>query len=304
MKRTMAVVFVFLLVGATVANGARKDDFEFAQGLVEMKYYDLAREQFDAIIGDQSRPAEERANGELGLALLLKAEVMDLKPDPKKKPEDFLGAFRGAEEAFTKFLSTYPSHPRLMDAKFEIGLLLQAKGAFLADLQGKDPENAAKYRKEAEDAYDQAADLFKGAAEAMEQKYATLNEEEQKSEAGLNLDWDKNRARYFEAVANYNKGQLYAPGSAEQAGTLERAVEKLQNFVGSTRRTSSAGTPTSTSGRPAATSASPRMRSRGSPRPSRRRCPVRRPTRRSTSSGRTCISRRTGRCSSTAVTSA
>ncbi|MCU0724630.1 MAG: hypothetical protein MUE73_02400 [Planctomycetes bacterium] len=228
MKRTIAVGFVFLLALAAAASAARKDDFEFAQGLVEFKYYDLAQEQFEAIIRDTSRSNEDRANGELGLALLKKAKVLDIRNDPKQNPDDILKGFEDAEAGFTQFLSSYPTHPRQTDAKFEIGIMLQSKGSFLSDQKEKDPGRAEEFRKKAEDAYDSATDLFKGAADSMEKKLEDLDPE---SDRFRDLDWDARRARFFEAATHYNKGQLYTPGGAERQGTMERAIEKLTKFV-------------------------------------------------------------------------
>jgi tetratricopeptide (TPR) repeat protein len=228
MKRTIVAGFVFLLALAAAADAARKDDFEFAQGLVGFKYYDLAQEQFEAIIRDTSRSAEDRANGELGLSLLKKARVLDIRNDPKVKPDEILAGFAEAEEGFEKFLSSYPTHPRQTDAKFEIGIMLQSKGSYLSDQKEKEPDRAAEYHKLAEDAYDDATDLFKGAADSMEQKLENL---EEGTEQHQNLDWDARRARFFEAATHYNKGQLYAAGGAERTGTMERAIEKLTEFV-------------------------------------------------------------------------
>ena len=44
-----------------------------------MKYYDLAKEAFEQIISDTGRHGDQRANGELGLALLLKAQAADMQ---------------------------------------------------------------------------------------------------------------------------------------------------------------------------------------------------------------------------------
>ncbi len=231
MTRKLIPALTVLIATVTAVWGGRKDDFEFAQGLVEFKYYDLAREQFEAIINDSSRSAEERANGELGLALLLKALADDMTKDSKKPVADVTKAFEDAEAAFDKFLSTYPGHPRTIDAKFEVGTLLQAKGGFLSDQQAKDPGNAEQYRKTAEDAFDNAAELFKGAADGMEQRLRQMSDEEKESDRGVRLDWDYRRARFFEAVAVYKKGELYVAGGAERQGTLGRAEEKLRNFV-------------------------------------------------------------------------
>ena len=134
MRRIFVLSILLLVVSAPFAEAGRKDDFDFAQGLVDRKYYDLAKQEFEKIIADGDRPAELRADGELGLALLLKAQARDASQDRKKKTDEIIAVFGDAESRFDKFLESYPNHPKLTDARFEVAGLLQDKGIFLIQI--------------------------------------------------------------------------------------------------------------------------------------------------------------------------
>ena len=58
MRRVFLLSLLLLVLSASFAEAGRKDDFDFAQGLVERKYYDLAKAEFEKIIADDGRPAD------------------------------------------------------------------------------------------------------------------------------------------------------------------------------------------------------------------------------------------------------
>ncbi len=231
MRRAVLLSLAILMALPAIAFAAREDDFNFAQGLVGLKYYDLAKEEFEKIISDSGRPGDQRANGELGLALLLKAQASDMMLDTTSETEATLALFDEAESRFDKFLSNNPGHKKRTDARFEVGLLLQAKGTFLSGRAEKEPDKAESLKAAAESGFDQATDLFKGVAEALEGEADNLTETELEGERGEMITWNSKRARFYEAVCHYNKGILYAEDGAEREGTLERAIELLTDFV-------------------------------------------------------------------------
>ncbi len=228
-----AVLFGLAILVAlpAVAEAARDDDFDFAEGLVRLKYYDLAKEQFERIIGDTGRSGAERANGELGLALLLKAQAADMMLSPKSETDATLALFDEAETRFDKFLSNNPSHPKRTDARFEVGLLLQAKGTFLSGRADKEPDKAESLKSAAEGAFDQAVDLFKGVADALEERLDDMSTADLENPRAQMMEWNSKRARFYESVCHYNKGILYEEGGAEREGTLKNAIELLTDFV-------------------------------------------------------------------------
>ena len=231
MKRAALLTIAIVLVFTASANAARDDDFEFAQGLVELKFYDLAKTEFEKIISDGGRSGDQRAAGELGLALLLKAQANDLRLDSKAESTAVIGLFDASEKAFDRFLTNYPTHPRRTDARFEVGLLLQAKGSYLMERMEKEPEQAAQLKSAAEDALDQAIDLFKGVAEALEQQVDDMTDAETGTQKGAMIAWNARRARFYEAVSHYNKGILYPVGDSSREGSLEQSVKLLLGFV-------------------------------------------------------------------------
>ncbi len=227
MKRVTGLAVAFLLALSVSATAGRKDDFDFAQGLVQRKYYDLAREQFERIVKDPSRSSEEKAEGELGLAMLLKAQADEAKTDPRKPVEEVLKLFEQAEAGFDKFLTTYARHPRLTEAKFLVGQLLQAKGDFLSKRISEDPALKDKYEKLAEDAFDAAIDLFDQSRSDLEEKLDGLDERDPRYPT---VEWAAKRAAFFHAVVHYYKGILYPPESAERQGVLGKFLKLIEDF--------------------------------------------------------------------------
>jgi len=222
MRRACITVVVLLTVLASFADAGREDDFDFAQGLVERKFYDLAEEQFQAIIDDRTRPPEQQAAGELGLALLHKAKATDAMGDSDREAKEVLDLFDRAEDRFDQFLAGYPNHPKRITAKFEVGNLLQSKGTYITNRLDKEPEETVEeLKKTAETSFEQAIDLFREVAQILEDQ----------AEEGSQEDWNSRRARFFEAVAHYYKGLLYEAGGAERQGVLDRAATLLEDFV-------------------------------------------------------------------------
>ncbi|MHC4473516.1 MAG: tetratricopeptide repeat protein, partial [Planctomycetota bacterium] len=232
MRRRALLAAAFLLVAVVVAEAGREDDFDFAQGLVERKFYDLAKEEFQKIIDDTSRTGDERANGELGLALLLKAQASDARTDSKKSAEEILGLFDEAESRFDKFLSEFTNHPKLDKAKFEVGNLLWAKGDFLAKRIKREPDKAESYRKIAELAFDTAIDLFKEVAQKLEARVDELLEDLDEDDPRVaEAEWSMKRAQFFHVVSYYYKGLIYPEDSEDRRGVLSKAVERIDEFV-------------------------------------------------------------------------
>ncbi|MEN8148359.1 MAG: hypothetical protein ABFS86_00965 [Planctomycetota bacterium] len=219
--RRAFIAILALAVVATTAHAGRSDDFEFAQGLMDRKYYDLAKEQFEKIVNDTSRSGEEQAAGGLGLAMLLKNQAADGRGDPTQDPADVLKIFAEAEARFDTFLTDFPNHPKRDIARFEVGGLLYTKGLFLRDLIEKEPEKVAEYRAQAETAFDAAIDLFKEVADNLEEK----------AENDAKHDWPSRRARFFELAATYDKGMVYEAGTAERQGVLQKCIKMCENFI-------------------------------------------------------------------------
>jgi hypothetical protein len=220
MRRGIIAVLA-LLVLVPFAEAGRDDDFDFAQGLMDRKFYDLAKEQFEKIINDPSASGEQQAAGELGLAILLKAQADDARADSKREVSEVLELYAAAESRFDKFLGSFPNHSKRDLAKFQVGTLLHSKGLFLRGKMESDPDKAAEYKAGAEDAFDAAIDLFKESAEILEEK----------AQNDPSADWPSRRARFYELAANYDKGMVYEAGGAERQGILKKTSSMCENFI-------------------------------------------------------------------------
>ena len=114
-----------LLALLTLTGGAKADatDFDFAKGLMDREYYDLAEAEFQRLIEDSSRSIDERREGELGLCFL-KAKVAIREALGRRAdtdPAPVLELFGDAKSAFDDFFQKAGNHPRATEARFEMG---------------------------------------------------------------------------------------------------------------------------------------------------------------------------------------
>jgi hypothetical protein len=167
MKRsTLLLVLVALL--SPLPAFAQIDDYDYAIGLANRGYFELAREGLNAIIEDTSRPAEERSVARLGLVGVVKRDA-DRETDGDAK----IAKYREAEKGYAEFVEdpANQDHPKFFDALFERGELLQSKGEAITRLiaQGggaaATPEGAAALREEGTEAIRGAQEMLQRASD-------------------------------------------------------------------------------------------------------------------------------------------
>jgi tetratricopeptide (TPR) repeat protein len=209
-----------LLAGATMAR-ADATDFEYAKGLMNRGYFDLAEAEFLRMRSDESLSSDQQVEGELGLCYL-KAKIAIQAYEgrrPGVDPDPIIKKFEAAQAAFNAFFSAHGGHGKIIEAKFELGRLLQNLGALLRSLieESKDPSELAEYKRLAENAFDEAIALY----EAVIQEY----------EGNEAQEFTYSLARFWKGIAIYNKGLIYPEDDLSRRSTLGTAKVHWEEFI-------------------------------------------------------------------------
>ncbi|MHC4469714.1 MAG: hypothetical protein ACYTDY_11520 [Planctomycetota bacterium] len=194
-----ALLLVVLVVPAAGAG----EGFDFARELVEKKLYDIAEEEFNKILADPSRTPEERAEGELGLALVARARALDARTERGREASQVLALFAEAERRLEEFLTRHPVHPRLGRAAFDAGHLAFTKGEYIR----------SRAEEGAEAAYRSAITLFA------------------RAERALPEGWDRERARFHHSVLFYYLGRGLPADGVDRRAALDEAAERIDDFL-------------------------------------------------------------------------
>jgi tetratricopeptide (TPR) repeat protein len=222
---SLLVVLVFM---TSFGFSQGKDDYEFANGLIQVGYLDLAKEVFSEIKANTKASGEERAKGELGLIRVLKAEA-EKEPDPDKQQD----AFDKAIKALKGFIQTYSTLKEAKDARYDLGILLQTKGKYLTKQAQKTGDT--KYREIAAEALKESIELFKSTIEAEKGKVKVKKggEEGEEGEEGegeeATEDFLKSSCYYFESM--YYLGICYDKSSTERTTHLKKAITLIEEFA-------------------------------------------------------------------------
>lgn len=199
--------WIILVLFAFPCSVEAKNEYEFARGLMEFGYLDLAKEVFSQIKNNGGLSKEERAKGELGLIQIQKAEA-EKESDPDKQQQAFDVAIKGLED----FVKNYKSLKESKDAEFDLGFLLQTKGKFLTKQAERSGDS--KYREIAAGALEKATALFEGIVKASEEQ---------------SEEWLK--AKYYGFECWYYLGICYEKGNPKRTESLEKAIKSIEEFA-------------------------------------------------------------------------
>lgn len=221
MRRGTTTLLALAVLAGAAYGAPRADDYDFAQKLVERRWYDLAEAQFRAII-KESASVEQKAGGELGLAMLKRSQASDQQGDSRKTSQEVLATFEQAEGLFEAFLTAYANHPRRTDAKFELGNLLNLKGTYLTRLATEDESKAAEYRKAADKVFADAIMLFEDVSAALASVKRSQDE---------GAWFNRQKALYYISTTYHLRGLLYPEGSSDREAYLKRCYDQLLDFL-------------------------------------------------------------------------
>ncbi len=154
-----------LLLWHTAVHAER--ELEFAKGLTDKGFYDLAVEQYQLLEADAKASADDRAQASLQLADCY-AKAADASTKPEQK-DDLLGK---AAEQLGKFLKTYKARPEVGDARFRVAILNQQRALDKDKLlqATQDAKLQAKLKEEATKLFTEAANTFGDMADDLEKK--------------------------------------------------------------------------------------------------------------------------------------
>ncbi len=219
LRRKIALAALAACLLAVEGARAQKTDYDFARGLAQRGYFDLAEEVLNRAGQDPKATADQKALNRLGLAVILK-QAAETETDADEKVKKY----RDAERTFDSVMKELgSSHPRYYDAVFESGDLLQRKGTYVARQLGEEKDSGKRktLQTEAKQAFEQAMKQFS----KMVEHFAPEREKSEEAE----LEWEK--ARYHQAINPYFLAQTEEKGSLEREVLLKRAAEALNDLM-------------------------------------------------------------------------
>lgn len=252
LRPILIVLAVFALSG--LADGAlshsAQTELRFISGLANREYYDLAEQQYDRLLADQTIPAKVKADVYYEVAYFYKrmARVRGrLRPGVKraeasKIKEEYIAKALGKLQ---QTLRANPEHPKAAEVRLEVGNMLQDRGKALS-AQIDAEEDAAKknaVRQEAEKVFQEASGHFKQILtekakrlEAIDKEKGELNSlaRDKRKDRRQELDDEEEDATnqkvraqlgYFATV--YFFTQIYDKGDPAQKAKSEELVKPL-----------------------------------------------------------------------------
>jgi len=217
----MALVLATLFLGPVPAWAQESDDFEFARRLAYRGWFDLATDVCDRIMRDSNVPREVKS----ALPILL-AEVELAKAERESDPEKARTHVNDSIERLKKFIADEPSHPRILEAKINIGWLKARKAKGLVDQLevakvGADHE---RLKVEAAALYGDVAKDFDAIVEAC-RKQTPRNADEKEIIEGAIID-----ARLEAQRARFEQARIPGMLEEERKKLLADAVASLVDY--------------------------------------------------------------------------
>lgn len=207
-----------LLAAAAALPASAGDRFKYADGLANLRYFDLSTAEFQSMIADAKLSEEERAAGRLGLAKVKKLEAQ-FEPDGLKR----LAAFQEAQKSFQEFIDKGRAHPRYLLAIFEFAELLQNKAELIADIVEQEIEGVdlKKLQEDANQAITLAQENLKQVIELLEANPSRNPDEE------LQLE----KAKFYQSINYYFLARVYKRGDFEWSSNLKKATQACEDYV-------------------------------------------------------------------------
>lgn len=150
-----------LFAALTLQDAKATDDFNFAQGLQDRGLFDLAAEVFKSIETNASLPADKRAEGKLGLAMLAMAQA-ERAPSLKQRLELYDKSIGDLET----FIKENPNNPRVPEVMGNIAYVMREKARAYA----KQAKNDKEKLQAALDCLARAEALFQGKVEGLQKQ--------------------------------------------------------------------------------------------------------------------------------------
>lgn len=226
MKNSLRIAFLiaFTLPFLSSSAQARPDDGDFALGLAERGYWDLAEEVCEKITKDPNRTEAQRIEG-----ILLRLKIKRMRADEEPNPEEREKLFGEAIDAFRDFLEnpSYATTTHASEAQFELGDLLLSKGStIIAQLEREeDPKKKEDIRRRAVAVFKEAMELYEKATEA----FKSFAEEKDKAKREL-MEMRYIKARYMAALTLYHCAFVYDRGP-KRRNMFNKAREDFVRFI-------------------------------------------------------------------------
>ena len=220
----MRIVLPILALMCAASVGAAQENYELANALAERGWYDLSTDLFDEIKKDSRLSAQQRAEGDYGLARI---NIMRAEKAPSAAEKSAL--FDKAIKSIEGFRKKYPKHPRIGEALSDIGYLYQSKGKALVLESKSKPELMDK----AEEAFGKAESLFDNLIKELKKKPVAFpeNPKDEKAHA-LHAAYEEKMmfAKYNYAISLFAHAETFKNNASKQAD-MKRLLDKMNNFL-------------------------------------------------------------------------
>ncbi len=166
--------------------------------------------------------------GDLDFARAAASAAEAAAADPELSTKDVLLRFKAAEVEFEALILDPGPSASLSSIRWEWGMLLQAKGMFVSQL---DPELAASLGSAGIDAMKGAIVQFTAVGNALDQERKAMPVAGKSGAAGRMLDWKTRQARFYVCTANYQLALLMDEGGTMREDQAKVAGQQLQDFL-------------------------------------------------------------------------
>jgi hypothetical protein len=202
-----------------------QDQYDLANALAERGWFDLSEEIFGRIVNSPGLSAEEKAEGEYGLARI-NITMAERAESSDEKNKLFTKAIDGIE-AFRK---KFPAHRLAGEALSDIGYLYQSKGKALVAAAKADPTKMD----EAEKAFGAAEKLFKDLIDQLKKNEVKRPENPEKDPKGM-AAFDAHQeklmfAKYNYATALFSHAETFKDNPSKHAD-MKRLLEGMTKFL-------------------------------------------------------------------------
>jgi len=222
-RAVVAGLAALVVVASGPSAHAREDDVEYALGLAQRGYYDLADAEIARMLKGSASP-EKRTNAQFTRCEMLRRAALVAAGDDKSPPAEVRDRFAAAQKAFQEFLASGAQGRRKADAEFNQANLLKDFAYFLNKRLAEFPDPAA-IRKEADKTFDDAIKAL-----------TVIRDREQEAGSGLDPANEerfslRNEAWYYLCVAMHDRSMLLPPGDPVRIQQLTKLIDGELNAL-------------------------------------------------------------------------
>jgi len=215
---------------------AANEDYEFALGLKEMGYVDLASEQFGRMQKAKDATPDDKRKASLGLADLYEEAAGDLDPESPDTPGEKEKYLSQAVTQLAGFLKANPKDPEAAELRYRKAQIQIERGNIAIEfvVDAAKPEEKKKHREKAQQCLKDAQKEMNGLAEAFKGLADKVRKSGRSKEIRKQADILRGRALEAELEVprvSYFLAKAYDEKAPERKKLLEGAAEQYKKFT-------------------------------------------------------------------------